>query len=421
MKIASEIRKVKFQLRSFLGKLPVCKTAKRFVLNVVYGITGRASLRLTEIGRALQEPIKLQKTVNRLSQQLDRAGLWLELTRFTLQEAKERINDRTLLVLDLSDITKRYAEKMEYMATVRDGSKKELGNGYWLCQIVGVESGRSELTPLLNHLWSQKAPGHHSENEEILRCMGLVQEEVGPRGIWVIDRGGDRGNLFYPFLDRGWDFLVRLMGTRFLRYEGTDILASDLAKSCPLPYRKTITHTSSNGNTRVLDLQYGFRKVRLPERADDLYMIVVQGFGDEPLMLLTNVSIRRMAGDVWWFIESYITRWRVEDLLRFLKQSYHLEDIRLLGYRRLQNMMALLMLTAYFNMVVLGQNVRLRALLYSTTRLANRLVGAVTFQYYAIAEGLREMLSKSRVQPFPREIKPPKNPIQMCMFHTNTS
>ncbi len=36
------------------------------------------------------------------------------------------------IILALSDLAKRLAKKMDYLATVRDGSIGKLGNGYWL-------------------------------------------------------------------------------------------------------------------------------------------------------------------------------------------------------------------------------------------------------------------------------------------------
>jgi hypothetical protein len=40
------------------------------------------------------------------------------------------------LILDLSDISKKYARRMEYLARVRDGSEDDLASGYWLLQII---------------------------------------------------------------------------------------------------------------------------------------------------------------------------------------------------------------------------------------------------------------------------------------------
>jgi hypothetical protein len=106
------------------------KVTRRFVAEMIFGIQARGSVRLTEVGRALNERISLKKTEERLSRQLGRRRLDREIQRRLVEQAAPRIEDDTLLVLDLSDVTKKYAEKMENLARVRDGSEKELSWGY---------------------------------------------------------------------------------------------------------------------------------------------------------------------------------------------------------------------------------------------------------------------------------------------------
>jgi hypothetical protein len=82
--------------------------------------------------------------------------------------------------------------------------------------------------------------------------------------------------------------------------------------------------------------------VRLPEHPDvQLCLVVVKGFGAKPLMLLTTEPMSRNRKNLWWVVQAYLTRWRVEDTIRFIKQSYNVEDIRVLAYQRLKNMAAL--------------------------------------------------------------------------------
>ena len=78
---------------------------------------------------------------------------------------------------------------------------------------------------------------------------------------------------------------------------------------------------------RLVHLACGLRKVRLPNRREELTLVVVKGFGEEPLMILTNLPVRRSRKSVWHVVQSYITRWRIEDVICFVKQSYRLEDI----------------------------------------------------------------------------------------------
>ena len=43
-----------------------------------------------------------------------------------------------VLCLDLSDVRKEYAEKMEYLDQVWDGSEGEVHAGYWLCSVTAA-------------------------------------------------------------------------------------------------------------------------------------------------------------------------------------------------------------------------------------------------------------------------------------------
>lgn len=72
--------------------------------------------------------------------------------------------------------------------------------------------------------------------------------------------------------------------------------------------------------------------VRLPVRPDaGLHLVVVEWPGGEkPMMLLTTLKAARTRKALWEVVQGYVTRWRVEDTIRFVKQSYRLEHMRLL-------------------------------------------------------------------------------------------
>ena len=67
-----------------------------------------------------------------------------------------------------------------------------------------------------------------------------VRAAVGDRGVYVMDRGGDRINLFKPFLDRKMRFIVRLVGDRDLKFRGRLRKAEDLARGCPVRYAERL-------------------------------------------------------------------------------------------------------------------------------------------------------------------------------------
>jgi hypothetical protein len=393
MYFAKTSQKLREQMVRFSGELSsgLPKVARRFVAEMVFGIQARGSVRLTEVGRALGEEISLKKTEERLCRQLGRPDLERRLRHRLIEQASLRIEEDTLLVLDLSDVTKKYAEKMEHMGRVRDGSEKELSWGYWTLNIVGANTKGSKLVPLYGRLFSQAADGHESENVEIREALGEVSETVGKRGIWVMDRGGDRGYLYNYLLHNGLRFFIRVRGDRRLQTTQGIESAADLGRSCPMLFNETVVREEA-GQERLVHLSCGLRKVRLPGRKDALTLVVVRGFGEEPLMILTNLSVRRSRKSVWHVVQSYITRWRIEDVIRFVKQSYRLEDIRCLTYHRLQALMALVTAAAYFAAVYLGLRMKLRVLASHVLRASKRVFGIPDFRLYALADGIRQFL-----------------------------
>ena len=148
--------KMRAHLDQFSGRLSagLSKPARRFVAQVLYGTAARGSVRLGEIGRALEETVPLARTETRLSRNLGRRALRDHPGGAVLGEGSARIGKRRLLVLDLSDIAKPCAWNMEYLARVRDGSSGALVDGYCLCQLIGLENGATAITPLYSALYS---------------------------------------------------------------------------------------------------------------------------------------------------------------------------------------------------------------------------------------------------------------------------
>ena len=85
----------------------------------------------------------------------------------------------TVLCLDLSDIRKEYARKMECLAPVHDGSTGQAHAGYWLCAIAGAEVDGSEILPLYRKLYSAEAKDFTGENAAVLSGVDQVRAYTG--------------------------------------------------------------------------------------------------------------------------------------------------------------------------------------------------------------------------------------------------
>ena len=405
----SKIRsRLKAQLTKFAAQLCVglSKPLAGFVSEMLFGIQSSQDVKLSNIARALQENIALIRTEKRLSRNLKSADVEKELTPQLARMGSARVQANTVLALDLSDIRKEYAQKMEHLAVVRDGSTGELHQGYWLCDVTAAEVNGTEIVPLYQKLFSVEAKDYLSENAEILAAVDLIRTHTQGRGIWTIDRGGDRKKLLEPLLDRAQRFVIRSTGKRTVidrrKLQGS---VAEVAGRCRLRHSARIIKIQ-DGQEKTYELRYGAEAIRLPGRTEQLWLVVVAGFGDEPMMLLTDLPLR--AGDsqlLWWIVQIYLTRWKIEETFRFIKQSYNLEDIRVMKYQRLKNLVILVTAVAYFAATFLGQQMKLRILCEKLLIISQRFFGIPPFRFYALADGIRNILSGGSFTP--PEMPPP--------------
>lgn len=390
--IATELRD---QIHRFSGIFypHFSKPRSKFIEQMIYGIEASQDTKLSAISRSLGEDIALKKTEERLSRHLKAPGMGEKINEVVVKEGARKVHQDTLIVIDPTDIKKSYAKKMPYLGLVRDGSTGDLVNGYWSCVAVACEPGKRRMIPLHQQLWSADAPDFKSENDQLLGVIDTIAEATNKRGIYVIDRGGDRCRLYNPLLDRELRFIIRLIGNRHLIFRGRRRVAMELAQSCPMSYAETIVKEEKGGE-KVYHIEYGFRPVKLPERKEQLYLVVVKGFGEEPMLLLTNVSVKKSRKQLWFVVRGYLTRWLVEETIRFIKQSYHLEDMRVLDYERLRNLVTLVLAAVCFSAVWLGESLKLAVLATRVAKVAKRFFGVPDFHYYALADGIATLLSR---------------------------
>ena len=83
---------------------------------------------------------------------------------------------------------------------------------------------------------------------------------------------------------------------------------------------------------------------------------------------------------------------RIEETFRFVRQSYNLEDIRVMKYQRLKNLVILVTAAAFFATAFLGQQMKLR-ILCEKLLIISWFFGIPPFRFYALADGIRRILS----------------------------
>ena len=389
------------QLKKFVGIVfpHVPKLQKEFLGQMFFGIQAGQTTVLSRIARELDEDILLKKTEERLSRHLLAAKLDETVRDAVLAHGAAYVHDDTVVSIDPSDIQKPYAQEggMPFLAKVWDGSKGRVGDnlGYNLCFATATPSMSRRIVPLRMTMWSAKEDGFTSENDKVLGVIRDVARECGKRGIYVYDRGGDGNWLFDFFIAEGLDFIVRLVGDRHLLHWNGRRLAADLAGDCEMKYRQCVTF-KSHGKELVVPIEYSSLPVRLPDHPGvELRLVVVKWPRcEKPMMLLTTLRAARSRRSLQQVVEGYLTRWRVEETIRFVKQAYEIEDVRLLRYDRLKAMVAIVLAVAYFAMAWLGLREKLAVLSDHVKRVSRRMFEVPEFFFYAIADGVCRLFTR---------------------------
>jgi hypothetical protein len=333
----------KFLRDGFIGLL---RYGKPIVCQMARHLPNQRTKFISRLDRLDQHLVKNSDFDNKAKESLP--GLWLPY-----------LQDYTPIILDLSDLAKPLAKKMDYLATVRDGSTGELVNGYWLLEMYASLS-RKNPVPVLLEPFSHEEPYSPGQNPVVLNAVHKIFELTDIRGVLVVDRGFDGWVMFEDWLDNKYRFVARLVGNRHLLrvYEGSErcepvqwlpIRADQLAEQTSTPHRfhKLIKR---RGKPAIRITQIGWVKVRLPGRGEDLTLVVCRLAGsDQPMMLLTNLPVENLA-DAKRVLRFYIRRWECEEGIRFLKSQVNLEKIRTFRWSAIRR----LVLLAVLVMIYLG-------------------------------------------------------------------
>lgn len=406
-------RQVQVKLHQYCYKFKegYSKPDSKFIRQMHFGILKSGSVQLSSIGRSLSEVISHKKTTERLGRHLGREGLCEEVSESLLKHQRHYLRRCRYLVFDLSDISKRYAKKMEGLGSVHDGSEDEIANGYWLSNVVGVDAEGDLLVPAYSELYSHTAEVT-SENKKILEAIDRVSEWADDESIYVLDRGGDRRELITPLLSEGKYFIIRQVGNRHVYYRGEKLEEKKISRKVKLSYRFEVFKRRKNRLVKAV-FRCGAVPVRFTEDGKKLYLVVIQEVGKGYCWLLCHLPCSSCEEAVRIAFRGYGHRWKIEEVHRQVKIDYHLEDICLQRYHALKALNALFWSAVsflYTRLDGLAKEILFQPLLSLVKK--NKLSELFGFIYYKLALGLRMILSGCRMY---RELLDPPNTDQLIL------
>lgn len=399
---STTIHRFKMQVNKFSGIISkgLQKTKRRLVKEVIYGIQASKDVKLSNISRALKEDIPLIKTEDRLSRNMGAFDLTEHVNNQILRLADDKIDDSMVIAIDPGDIMKPYAKAMENLCGIYDGSEHTSANGYHLCQVTAANLSHDRIVPLYCEAYSSEAKDYPGSTEKLMEVISRVTAYTKKRGTWAIDRQGDDIDLMKYFLQEELQFVTRLKMNRYLHFDhniNKQVKAERIHHHVRLIHKAHI-YITKDGKEEFLHLNFGATVVALPDDPSHWYtLVIVEGFGKQPMLLLTNKLVNTYKSEeLWRIVEIYLTRWKCDECYRYIKQSYNLEDFRVMSYKSIRNIVVLVHAIAYFTCIYMGLSLKLTVMIQKIFILSKRLFGVPTFFNYAMADGIFELLKSSR-------------------------
>ena len=306
-----------------------------------------------------------------------------------------------VIPVDLSDIHKPYAEAMGGLSEVRDGSTGEVCvNGFGLATACAIDlsAGRKAVPLPLNFEVYSTTTGDFVSQPHIWLEMLNTLCDVTPGGTFALDRECDNGRILHRILDRGRDFVARLQvgqNARNLRWFDAKVpgvrRVGTICDEAKVLGRIEATRVSHDGQRSPYVADVSVAEVRLPDRPERLWLCIYRcPAHEQPMALLTTHPVRTVE-ELGQTLARYFARWTVEELHRFAKQSFRLENVRTLTWHRTQNVVAAVWIVLgalALEGLLTGAEATLRVLEKASDRVEDPLTNG-QFWGYALMDGIR--------------------------------
>lgn len=364
---------------------------RKFIADITYGMLASGSCLLTDVADQLHEPSKKINIVDRLSRHLSH-GTPAAAAASYLRLVKKWVPAEPVIHIDDSDIIKPDGYKFESLGIVRDGSestsaKNVYKKGYHVTEACVLTKSNHPVS-IFSKIHSSSEKGYKSINTITFQAMEQGAALFG-KATFAMDRGYDDNKMFLKLDELGQDYIIRLKSNRKLLYHNKWTMATELRDR-----RKGKIKTSVFYKGRNHDAYLSHVKVQITASRKDIYLVLVYGITEHPMMLATNKEIKSK-DDVIRVARIYFSRWKIEEYFRCKKQMFRFENFRV------RNLAAINALNFYITLcmaflAMISMESESNALKVSIIKSANPVKEKVFFCYYRLAKGISGILSYAK-------------------------
>ena len=389
----SNTYQMKREILNFSNKISrrLSRPDKKFAADMTYGMLAAGSCLLTDIVDQLHEDSKKVNSVERLTRHLKKGVPQKALSSY-LAAVRRWAPENPVIHIDDSDVAKPDGRKFEALGLVRDGSKStEAKNvyqkGYHVTEAC-VLTDNNLPASIFSQIYSSKEKAFTSVNDVTFAAMERGAALFG-KAAFVMDRGYDDNKMFLKLDELGQDYVIRLTARRRLFFHGKWVPAAQLRSQRKGKIKAPLVYKGKNHDAYLSHV-----KVQITASKKDIYLVLVYGITEHPMMLATNQEIRSKE-DVIRVAKLYFSRWRIEEYFRCKKQMFRFEDFRV---RKLVSINAL---NFYITLCMaflahMSMKPETNALKVSILQKAAAIKEKVHFWYYRLAKGISGILSYAK-------------------------
>lgn len=389
----SNTYQMKREILSFSNKISknLPKPKKKFMAAMNYGILASGSCLLTDIVDQLHEPSRKINIVDRLSKHLAK-GTSEDVLRSYLAQVKKWCPEHPVVHIDDSDVVKPDGYKFESLGWVRDGSestatKNIYKKGYHVTEATVLTNSNHPVS-IFSEIHSSEEKNFTSINTVTFSAMDRAAALFG-KAAFVMDRGYDDNKMFLKLDSLHQDYVIRLTAKRKLLYYNKWVFATELRNRRKGKVKLPLSYKGKKHNAYLSHV-----KVQITASRKDIYLVLVYGITEHPMMLATNKEIKSK-DDVIKIAKLYFSRWKIEEYFRCKKQMFQLENFRV---RKLKAINALnfhiTLCMAFLNQISLKSETN--ALKVAIIQTADPVKEKIVFCYYRLAKGISGILSYAK-------------------------
>ena len=384
---------LKREILTFSNKISrqLSKPDRKFTADMTYGMLASGSCLLTDIVDQLHETSKKVNSVERLTRHLNK-GILSSAQKSYLSVIRKWVSNEPVIHIDDSDVVKPEGYKFEALGMVRDGSKSTdtktiYQKGYHVTEAC-VLTDNSHPVSIFSEIHSSKEKHFTSINDVTFSAMERGAALFG-KATFAMDRGYDDNKMFLKLDELKQDYVIRLTAKRKLFFHGKWIPATQLRNQ-----RKGKIKTPVIFRGKKHDAYLSHVKVQITASKKDIYLVLVYGITEHPMMLATNKEIKSKE-DVIKVAKTYFSRWRIEEYFRCKKQMFQFENFRVRKLAAINALNFYITLCMAF-LAHISMKLETNALKVSIIQKANPVKEKVHFCYYRLAKGISGILSYAK-------------------------